>query len=120
MSTNAITESAWVSEDWELETDPRQRPQYLTIELRRSIHVLPWMRLTFAEGSNSEVKLVFGSHTVIVKGHGLDALLSAVAAQQVIRLLQPTQNEAQFGVRGMDAHRSSGPGIDTISVVPFK
>ena len=41
-----------------------------------------------------------------VNGHGLAALLATLAAQRVIRLIQPSENEAKFGVRGEGSSRT--------------
>jgi len=116
VSTTAILASAWASEDWQLETNADLKPAHLVVQLRRCAHVLPWMRFVHAEGNNDQVRVVFVSHTVTVAGHGLAALLAALAAQQVVRLIQPTENEAKFGVRSPNAGRYTGPGITEITV----
>ncbi len=120
MSTTAIPASAWASEDWQLETSADLKPAHLVVQLRRRAHVFPWMRFVFAEGDNDQVRIAFATHTVTVSGHGLAALLAALAAQQVVRLIQPTENEAKFGVRGPNAGRYTGPGITEITVTPNK
>ena len=120
MSTTATRESAWVSEDWQLESNADLKPAHLVIQLRRCAHVLPWMRFVYAEGDNDQVKIAFASHMVTVTGHGLAALVAALAAQQVVRLIQPTENQAKFGVRGAHAGADSGPGITNITVEEFK
>lgn len=117
MSTNASTpESAWVSEDWELTAD-QHRPASMIVQLRRSIHVLPWFRFEYAEGNSEKVELYFGEHTVTVHGNRLHLLLTAVAQHRVIRLIQPTQSEAKFNVRGEPAISQNGrPVIHQILV----
>ena len=120
MSTTTIPESALVSEDWQLEEKLGSRPVSLHLQLRRRTHVLPWFRFVYAEGDNCQVKIAFASHMVTVNGHGLAALLSAVAAQCVIRLIQPTENEAKFGVRGEGSAKYTGPGIHDITVDEIK
>ena len=111
--------SVLASEDWELSPEDGHKPASLVIELRRSSHVLPWFRFVHAQGDNSMVKLAFASHIVTITGHGLAALLAAVAAQRVIRLIQPTENEAKFDVRGPASSQYSGPSISDISVEQF-
>ena len=108
----------WVSEDWQLAEDGH-RATCLLVQLRRRTFVLPWLRFVFAEGDNDLVKLAFASHVVTVNGHGLAALLAAVVEQRVRRLVQPTEKEAQFGVRGVAARTYSGPAIQDITVEPL-
>ena len=91
-------------------------PSSLLVQLRRRAHILPWFRFVYAEGDNSDVTLVFVSHTVTVRGHGLAALLAAISTQRVVRLVQPTENEAKFGFRGSAADKYDGPGITEITV----
>jgi hypothetical protein len=50
----------------------------------------------------------FASHVVTVSGHGLAALLEALATQSVVRLVQPTENEALLGFRGLNATKITG------------
>jgi hypothetical protein len=118
-ASTIIPESALVSEDWQLAEDG-SKPASLIVQLRRRLHILPWFRFVYADGDNSLVKLAFASHGVTVTGHGLAALLAAVAGQRVLRLIQPTENEAKFGVRGPAASKYSGPSIDDISVEQFQ
>jgi hypothetical protein len=108
-------ESASVSEDWQLAADDLKSPS-LVVALRRSAHIFPWFRFAYAEGDNSLVKIAFATHMVTVSGHGLAALLADLAGQRVLRIIQPTENEAKFGVRGAGSMRQSGPGITDISV----
>lgn len=51
------------------------------------------------------------SYVVTVVGHGLTVLLDALADNRVSRLIQPTENEAKFGVRGANAVHYNGPAI---------
>ena len=118
MST--IPESALASEDWQLAAEDSAKPVSLVIQLRRRAHVLPWFRFVHAEGDNTQVEILFPSHVVTVTGNGLAALLAALATQRVIRIVQPTENEAKFGVRGPGTGRYTGPSITDISVAPFK
>jgi hypothetical protein len=57
-----------------------------------------------------------GGHVVTVVGHGLTALLDALADNWVSRLIQTTENEAKFQVRGDNATPYRGPAITKITV----
>jgi hypothetical protein len=57
---------------------------------------------------------------VTVIGHGLAALLGALAINVVVRIIQPTENEARFGVRGPHSTKQPGPSITDITVEEFK
>ena len=118
MST--IPESALPSEDWQLAAEDSTKPVSLVIQLRRRAYVLPWFRFVCSEGDNAQIQVAFASHTVTVTGTGLAALLAALATQRVIRIVQPSENEAKFGVRGPGAGRYTGPSISDITVAPFK
>ena len=113
--SNGITESALVSEDWQLAPD-EHRPLSLLFQLRRGVHGFPWIRLSHFEGDNTMVVMDFASHTVTIKGQGLAALLAAIAGQRVIRVVEPSHNEATFGVRGSDAAKYQGPAVHSITV----
>ena len=120
MSRTVTPEAAWESADWQLETNADLKPTHLVVQQRKRAHVFPWMRFVFAEGDNHRVLLAFASHMVTVTGHGLAALLGALAAQQVVRLIQPTESQAKFGVRGADSEAYTGPGITDITIEQFK
>jgi hypothetical protein len=118
-ASTIIPESALVSEDWQLAEDGH-KPASLVVQLRRGMQILPWFRFVYAEGDNTQVKIAFQSHMVNINGNGLAALLAAIASQRVVRIIQPSENEAKFGVRGPAASKYSGPAIDVISVDQFK
>jgi hypothetical protein len=120
MSIALIPEADLVSEDWQLAEKDTPRPIALVVQLRRQAYVLPYMRFVCADGDNSNVRIVFASHQVIVTGHNLAALLAALAAQIVVRIIQPTDNEATFGVRGADFAKPTGPTITDITVEEFR
>ena len=63
-----------------------------------------------------QVRIEFSSHVVTVSGHRLAVLLEALAENRVSRLIQPTENEAKFGVRGPNAAPYGGPAITVITV----
>ena len=79
MSTATIPGSELASEDWQLADEDGSKPASLVVQLRRRAHVLPYFRFVYAEGDNSQVKIAFASHMVTVTGHGLAALLAALA-----------------------------------------
>jgi hypothetical protein len=81
--------------------------------------IFPWFRFVYAEGDNTTVQIVFASHAVYITGHALAALLAALAGQRVIRVIEPSENEATFGVRGSGAGKYHGPAIHTITVKKF-
>jgi hypothetical protein len=109
------------SEDWQLAgEDGAKKPASLVVQLRRRAYVLPYFRFIYAEGDNSLVRIAFTSHTVTVTGHGLAALLAALAMNMVVRITQPTENEARFGVRGPASGKYAGPSITDISVEELK
>jgi hypothetical protein len=92
------------------------KPTSLVVQLRREVFALPWFRFFYAQGDNSSVQIVFASHTVTVTGHGLAALLSSIATERLSRLVQPSDNEARFAVRGPGAAQYAGPSITAINV----
>ena len=111
--SNGITDAALVSEDWQLAPD-EHRPISVVFQLRRGVHGFPWIRLSHFEGDNTIVVMDFATHTVTVTGQGLAALLAAIAGQRLIRVMEPSENEAKFGVRGTGKY--SGPAIHSITV----
>jgi hypothetical protein len=108
-----LTQSVSVSEDWQID-ESDTKPPSLAVQLRRAAYVLPWFRFVYAQGDDATVRLAFSSHLVTITGHGLAALLAAVSAHRVVRLIQPMENEAKFRVRGSGPY--SGPGITAITV----
>ena len=118
-ASTIIPESALVSEDWQSAEDGH-KPASLVVQPRHGVHIFPWMRFVYAEGDNNLVRIAFASHMVTITGHGLAALLAAIAGQRVIRVIEPSENEARFGVRGPNAGRYTGPSISAITVEQFK
>ena len=41
--------------------------------------ILSWHQFVYAEGDSDELRIAFASHDVVMKGAGLDPLLSAIA-----------------------------------------
>ena len=121
MSTNINSGPELASEDWQLAgEDGAKKPASLVVQLRRRAYVLPYFRFIYAEGDNGLVKIAFASHMVTVTGHGLAALLAALAMNVVVRIIQPTENEARFGVRGSGSAQYSRPSITDITVEEIK
>ena len=118
MSAATIPGSGSASEDWQITPENGPKPVSLVIELRRQAFILPWFRFVYAEGNHEQLKVQFASHAVAITGHGLTALLGAIASQRVLRISQPTENEAKFSVRGQMTsayrrprnHRNRGEG----------
>lgn len=119
MSSNNSTITL-ASDDWQLSQDDQARPIALVVHLRRRAWVLPYFRFVCSDGDNEQVRITFASHLVTVTGHGLYALLSAVATQRVTQLTQPSTNDAKFGVRGSNGDLATGPTITDITVAEFK
>ena len=113
--SNGIPDAALVSEDWQLAPD-EHRPLSLLFQLHRGVHGFPWIRLVHFEGDNTVVKMDFASHTVTITGQGLAALLAAIAGQRVIRVIEPSQTETTFCVRGSAAATYLGPAVHSITV----
>jgi hypothetical protein len=93
------------SESWQIADD--ERPMALCIQQRRSAWVFPYHRFAWAEGHNSEVRVAFATHIVTLSGHGLSALLTALINHSVVRIIEPTEAEAQF---------ATGRGITSVTV----
>jgi hypothetical protein len=113
-----LTQSVSVSDDWQID-ESDARPISLIVQLRRSAYILPWFRFVYAEGDDAQVQIAFASHLVTVAGHGLAPLLAGLSTQRVIRVVQPSVNEAKFGVRGNGAGPDAGTGITDITVHKF-
>ena len=61
----------------------------LEVVLHKATYVLPWSQFLYAEEGEDEVRLVFATHDVSVKGVGLGALLRDVAAHRLAALAEP-------------------------------
>ena len=116
--------SELASEDWVLADDKKDKkdkmyspkPVCLVVQLRRVCYLLPYFRFVYASGDQSQVHIEFSSHVVTVSGHGLAPLLVALAELRVSRLIQPSENEVKFGVRGPNATPYRGSAITAITV----
>jgi len=63
----------------------------MRVVLLKRTFVLPWTQFLYAEGTHSEVRALFSLHTVIIRGAGLDSLMSDLASQVVAELRHPTR-----------------------------
>ena len=113
------TASASASKDWVLAKDEHKAVSLIVHE-RRSSLALPWFRFVYAQGDDSTLQIIFATHLVTISGDGLGPLLEAVAANQVVSVTEPTQNEAKFGVRGPNLDEHTGPAIHSITVQKFE
>jgi hypothetical protein len=87
---------------------PGGRALALAVHLRQHSYIFPWSLFLFAEGNDVEVHATFHTHTVVVQGSGLTALLSDLAVQNVSELVEPDRT-AKFA-------KGSGPLISAVSV----
>jgi hypothetical protein len=69
----------------------------LEVVLRKATYVLPWSQFLYAEGCEDEVRLVFATHDVCVKGSGLGALLTDIAAHRLVALAEPHSPDRFLG-----------------------
>jgi hypothetical protein len=75
-------------------TIAQDRPGTLTIVLLKRTFVLPWNQFLFAEGSDEELRLVFSTHDIILRGAQLSQLLADLSAQRVDLLREPGRADA--------------------------
>lgn len=94
MSTALLTET---SEDWEL-VEEGHRAASLIVQWRRSVRVYPWHHFVYAfgQGDGERIDIQFGKQVITITGNQLDGLVRALAEHRVIRLIQPTENQAKF------------------------
>ena len=70
----------------------------LELVLMGRTYILPWTQFLYAEGGEDEVRLVFATHDVVVRGAGLHVLLADVAAHRLVGLNEPLRTQ-RFTVR---------------------
>lgn len=80
----------------------------LEVVLHKATYVLPWSQFLYAEGGEDKTRLVFATHDVTVKGSGLGALLTDVAAHRLAALVEPLSPDRFLG-RGV-------PGVREVAV----
>ena len=70
-----------------------ERQTGLEIVLAKRTYVLPWSQFLFAEGGDDEIRAVFTTHDVIVRGAALTGLLAELAGQRIARLQEPARTD---------------------------
>lgn len=108
-SASAVSEVTWQVNE--------RGAHALEVVLRKATYVLPWSQFLYAEGGEDEVRLVFATHDVMVKGSGLGALLTDVATHRLAALTAPLLPDRLMG-RGVPsvcevAVRKVGYGEDS-------
>lgn len=99
--------SGEVCNDWQLADDKHPKQPCLELHLHEQTYALPYYRFIYSEATPGLIRAIFASHSVLIEGRGLRALHSALAAQRVISVTEPTAHEARF---------RAGPGITSIIV----
>ena len=79
-------------------------PVALEVLLPKQRVVLAWNQFVYAEGDSEGIRIAFASHDVILKGAGLDPLLSAIAAHRVASLRVSERSESFSGQAGRFIH----------------
>jgi hypothetical protein len=74
---------------WSVSSDDRVAA--LEIALLKRTYVLPWNQFVYAEGGDDEVRAVFATHEVIIRGSGLSELMTDMAAQRVALMHEPVR-----------------------------
>jgi hypothetical protein len=69
----------------------------LEILLQTQTVILSWHQFVCAEGNGEELRIAFASHDVVIKGVGLDALLTAIASHRVVSLRESLRSERFSG-----------------------
>ena len=69
-----------------------ERQTGLEILLKRT-YVFPWGQFLYAEGGDDEIRSVFTTHDVIVRGTALTGLLAELAGQRIVRLQEPARTD---------------------------
>lgn len=75
------------------EGDTEHRPVGLEIILLKRTFVFPWSQFLYAEGDNEEIRLVFSTHDIVLKGSHLDSLFTDLSSQRVSLLREPFRAE---------------------------
>jgi hypothetical protein len=71
----------------------QERPAAFEVILLKRTYVLPWIQFLYAEGGYDEVHIAFATHDVVVRGAGLQSLLSDVAAQRIAQLREAMRHD---------------------------
>ena len=73
--------------------DTTGQPPALEIATFKQTVILSWNQFVIAEGAEDEIRIAFASHDIVVKGAGLDTLLRAIAAHQVVMIRETARSE---------------------------
>ena len=76
---------------WTINSD--ERPAALEVSLLKRVVVLPWTQFLYAEGGDDEIRAVFTTHDLIVRGTALTGLLADLAGQRIARLQEPARTD---------------------------
>jgi len=117
MSSTPILGSA---SEWLLTDENSSQSASLVVQLRRRALVLPYCRFLYAEGNNAQVQIAFASHLITVSGHGLEPLLTALAARQALRLIQPAESDVKVDNPESNMAKHASPVISKIAIEPFQ
>ncbi len=93
MNTASVDKAPWF-------ISAADQPPALEIVLLRQTVILSWNQFVFAEGGEDELRIVFASHDVVVKGAGLGPLLRSIAAHRVARIQESGRSERFPGQAG--------------------
>jgi hypothetical protein len=93
--------AVWFAEDLPPFGNKLQRPEtsvpgagkYFRSHPSEAMYVLPWIQFLYAEGDQDEVHIAFATHDVLIRGAGLQSLLSDVATQRIAQLHEPTRGD---------------------------
>lgn len=80
--------------------DALDRLVALQVVLLEHTYVLPWTQFLYAAGVDEEVRLIFATHDVLVKGSNLGPLLAAVAEHGLKRIQEPTRSDRFVSAAG--------------------
>ncbi len=70
-----------------------ERQTGLEIVLLKRTYVFPWSQFLYAEGGDDEIRAVFTTHDLIVRGTALTGLLADLAGQRIARLQEPARTD---------------------------
>ena len=70
-----------------------EQPLALEIVLLKQTVILSWNQFVYADGGSDELRIAFASHDVVVKGTGLDPLLTAIASHRVASIHQSVRSD---------------------------
>jgi hypothetical protein len=82
-----------VSVDRQRKAIGTERQTGLEIVLLKRTYVFPWSQFLYAEGGDDEIRAVFTTHDLIVRGTALTGLLADLAGQRIARLQEPTRTD---------------------------